>query len=128
MRLQVPRSAASPLLWFGVAGAPGAWVTQFAVDYWLTQAHCSVAGTRWGIALDTWVIVLTVLAAAVAVAAGLVALFLFRATAGAESEAAPPPGRIHFLATVGIAITPLFLAIILMNGVGATVLPNCHQS
>ena len=29
-----------------------------------------------------------------------------------------PPGRIHFLAVIGMTITPLFLAIILMSGLG----------
>jgi Ca2+/H+ antiporter len=128
MRPSVPTSAASPLLWFGVAGAPLSWVAQFSFNYWLTEADCSLAGTRWGIALNAWVIGATVLAAAVALAAGLTAAFLFRATSGVEVESSPPLGRVRFLATVGIAITPLFLAIILMNGVGATILPDCHQS
>jgi hypothetical protein len=128
MRPSVPTSAASPLLWFGVVGAPLSWVAQFGFNYWLTEADCSVAGTRWGIALNAWVIGATLVSAAVALAAGLTSLLLFRATSAADHDTPPPPGRTHFLATVGIAITPLFLAIIVMNGVGATILPDCHQS
>ena len=128
MSRRVPSSAASPLLWFGVLGAPGAWVTQFSLNYWLTEARCGVTETEWGLGLDAWVIIFTVLAAATALAAGLASLLLFRATAGTGHDTPPPNGRVHFLATVGIAITPLFVAIIVMNGVGATVLSNCHQS
>lgn len=128
MRLRVPSSAASPLLWFGVLGAPGAWALQFGLSYWLTEAHCGATGTDWGLGLDAWVIVFTVVAVVIALGAGLTAAYLYRATDEAGHDTAPPAGRIHFLATVGIAITPLFLAIIVMNGVGATILTNCQQS
>ena len=44
------------------------------------------------------------------------------------SEEPPPKGRLPFLAIVGMAITPLFLAIILMDGLGVVFLPECSQS
>ena len=69
-----------------------------------------------------------ILAAAAAIAAAATAVALFRATAAAEAEGAPPAGRTHFLAIVGMAIAPLFLAIIVMNGVGVLVLSSCSQS
>ena len=76
--------------------------------------------------------VATVVAAALAVLAELAAIQTFRATRGARgkggSEEQPPKGRVHFLAIVGIAITPLFFFIIVMNGVGVVLLQNCHQS
>jgi hypothetical protein len=48
---------------------------------------------------------------------------------GARGAPAPPPpkGRVHFLATVGIAIGPLFFLIIVMSGVGVAVLQDCRQ-
>jgi FtsH-binding integral membrane protein len=73
------------------------------------------------------VIVLTILAAAAAAAGWLIALSLFRATSDDDLEGAPPGGRTRFMAAVGLAIAPIFLAIILLNGIGAVV-QSCGQS
>lgn len=127
MRIGVPQSPRSPILWYAVLGAPAAWAAQFAISYWVTEAKCSIAGERWGISVDTWVIVLTVLAVAIATGGGLVALGLFRATADDDLEGAPPGGRSRFFAAVGLAVTPIFLAIILLNGIGSVV-QSCTQS
>ncbi len=124
MKAQAPTS---PLLWFAVLGAPLAWGLQFGVGYWITQARCS-PGDAWGAAPDAWALVLTVLSAGLAIAAGATAAALFRATETADAKGAPPAGRTHFLATVGIAIAPLFVAIIVMNGVGVLTLSSCTQS
>ena len=115
-------------MWFGTLGAPLAWAAQFALGYWLTQAQCSPTGTQWGIPLRTWAIVITAAATCVALAAGLTAVALFRGTEGADKDDPPPPGRTYFLAIIGMAITPLFICIIVMNGVGVSVLEHCHQS
>ena len=127
MRVGVPRSPVSPLLWYSVLGAPAAWAAQFGISYWVTEAKCSVAGTRWGISVDAWVIALTVLAATIALGAGYVAVALFRATESADIDADPPSGRTRFFAAVGLAIAPIFLAIILLNGIGE-VIHSCSQS
>jgi hypothetical protein len=42
--------------------------------------------------------------------------------------AAPPIGRIHFLTLVGLIVNLLALAIIVMDGIGAPLLPLCQQS
>ncbi|HEY7266374.1 MAG TPA: hypothetical protein VH501_01655 [Solirubrobacterales bacterium] len=127
MRIRVPSSAASPVLWYSVLGAPAAWVLQFGVSYWVTEAKCSVAGERWGISVDTWVTVLSIIAIGIAAGAGLVALSLFRASREADLSDDPPAGRTHFFAWVGLAVTPLFLAIIVLNGIG-TLIQGCTQS
>jgi hypothetical protein len=127
MRIEVPQSPASPRLWYAVLGAPAAWAGQFAVSYWVTEAKCSVAGERWGISVDAWAIALTLAAIAVALGAGLMALSLFRATAEDDLESAPPGGRNRFFGAIGLAVTPIFMAIIVLNGVGAVV-QSCAQS
>jgi hypothetical protein len=127
MRIRPPDSPTSPLLWFSVLGAPAAWAGQFAISYWVTQARCSVPGGRWGISVDAWAIGLTVVAVAAAAGGWLVALALFRATGDDDFESAPPGGRTRFMAAVGLAIAPIFLAIILLNGIGAVV-QDCGQS
>jgi hypothetical protein len=120
----VPRPA---LLLFAVLGAPAAAVAQFLAGFALTEAACNTAGQSWDVPLDPLVGALTAAAAAVAVLAGLAALTTFRATRGAGHDRAPPGGRVHFLATVGIVVAPLMLAIIVMDGVGVLVLDECRQ-
>jgi hypothetical protein len=119
------------LTWFGALGAPFAWTLQFLVGFFFAEAACNEAGTRWGVPVDGAAIAATVTAAVVAVLAGLSALAVFRETRDARgeggSEEDPPLGRMNFLATIGIVISPLFLFIIVMNGVGVAVLANCHQ-
>jgi hypothetical protein len=120
------------LSWFGLLGAPAAWTLQFLLGFSLSEAACNEAGTRWGVPVDGAAVVATVVAATIAVLAGLAALAVFRETRHARGpggdEEAPPLGRVHFLATVGVAVSPLFLFIIVMNGVGVAVLANCQQS
>ena len=126
MNLRPPKSPTSPLLWFAVLGAPFAWGIQFGIGYWITQAQCSLSGSGWESSSQAWTIVLTVAAAVVALSAGLVATVLFRATSEVEKDDPPPDGRTHFLAIVGMAITPLFTFIIVMNGVGVSIHAPCH--
>ena len=126
MNLRPPNSPTSPLLWFAVLGAPFAWGFQFGIGYWITQAQCSLSGPGWQDSSHAWAIVLTAGAAVIALTAGLVAVLLFRATSEVDNDSPPPDGRTHFLSIVGMAITPLFTFIILMNGVGVSVLAPCH--
>jgi hypothetical protein len=128
MRITVPTSASSPLLWFAVAGAPAAWLFQFGVSYWLAEARCSVSGRDAGYSIDPWVIAAGGVALAVGALALTVAIGIWRATSDADHDTQPPLGRVHFLATIGIAIAPLFLAIIAMNAVGVGILESCNQS
>lgn len=123
-----PAPAASPLLWFGVLGAPLAWLVQLFLGYWLAQAQCSPTGAEWGIRLDVWGIGVGVFCIAVAAAAGLTALALFRRTRDAMEEGPPPGGRTHFLAVVGLTVTPLFLILIAMTAAGTVVFFPCTQS
>ena len=128
MKLAPPKSAVSPLMWFAVLGAPLAWGVEFAVGYWMTQTGCSVPGRNWSLDQDIWGVVLMVFAFAVALAAGLTAVAMFRGTREAEEDDAPPAGRVHFMAAVGMTVTVLFAFVIVMTGLGIVILPNCHQS
>jgi ABC-type Fe3+ transport system permease subunit len=116
------------LAWIGVFGAPTAWTLQHVFGMGLTLAACERAGSTWDIAVNTVTIVLTASAAVVAVLGGGAALLAFRRVRGAEEDDSPPRGRVFFLAIVGLAISPLFLAIILMSGSGVLSLTLCRQS
>jgi hypothetical protein len=128
MRISTPTSPLSPVLWFAVAGAPLAWLSQFTVSYWLAEARCSVSGQDAGYSIDPWVIAAGAAAFVVGAMALATAIAIWRATIDVEEDDSPPLGRVHFLATIGLAVAPLFLAIIAMNSVGVGVLEACHQS
>ena len=125
MRLRRPHPPLALMLWFGVLGAPAAWTTQHVTGFALTQAECG-PGYRGRLALDGLTIAVTAAAAAVAMAAELSAITVFRRTRDAGEE--PPASRIHFMSIIGMTIGPLFLAIILMSGLGVVLLENCRQS
>jgi hypothetical protein len=133
-RLHIPVGVA---VWFGVLGAPLAWTLMFVFGMGMTLAACNPGGGPWGIPVETWTIIATALAAAVALLALATSIAIFRDTRepGEEwnrltmiEEDAPPEGRVHFLATIGIAISPLFFFIIMMSGLGAINLVACRQS
>jgi hypothetical protein len=120
----------SVLMWIGLFAAPFAWATQHVIGIELQYAHChdNGPGPAWDIPVDALTIAVSAAAAAVAVLGGLAALAAWRSVRDADDDDAPPAGRIHFLGIVGITISPLFLAIIVMSGLGSVVLPACVQS
>jgi len=109
-------------VWYGLLGAPLAWAAQLVAGFWIAQTACD----RGGVSVDGWTLAVMSVAAAVAVGAEGCAVSVFRATKDAGQQ--PPAGRIHFLATIGLTIGPLFLAIILMSGLGVVALPECRQA
>jgi uncharacterized membrane protein len=121
-----PDSPVSPLVWFAVLGAPGAYALQLGLGYWLAEAQCSPTGSEWGISLATWAVVVTALAAAVAIAAGIASIWLYRRDS--DRHAPPPSGRNAFLAAVGMTVSTLFLVLILMSGAGVLAFHVCNQS
>lgn len=126
MRLDPTGLVGRLLSWYGLLGAPAAWTVFHVGGVGIATGACSPFGLSSGAAVQPWSIVLTVVCAAIAFGALLAAGAVWLATRGVEETAAPPVGRIHFLAVVGLAITPLFIVIILMAGLGATSL-GCSQ-
>jgi hypothetical protein len=117
------------LLWFGVLGAPAAWVVQHLTGFVLTEGAChDLVGRTAGVELDAPTLAVTFAAAAITVGAGLAAAVTLRATRGADHEGPPPAGLMRFLAVIGVAIAPLFLAMILMSGLGSVLVDGCRQA
>lgn len=124
-------------VWFAVLGGPVAWAVQFVVNLYFTWAQCNAPVGRWDIPVHGWQIGLSAVAAGVTLVSMAVALWLylytfqFKHVPQAERRGegtAPPTGRISFLATVGLTVNFLSLAIIVMTGIGAPLLPVCQQS
>ncbi len=124
MRVLRPHPDLDLRVWFGLLAAPAAWGSMHVFGIGLTQAACYEAGTRWDVPVDLWTAIATSLAALLALAGLLTSIRVARTT----TDAPPPEGRRHFLAIVGVTISPLFLFMILMGGIGAIVLQNCHQA
>ncbi len=121
------RRSVELLMWAGILGAPAMWACQHAFGIGVSDASCSVGSRGVSVPIDTWTAIATALAGALAVAALAASVLTFRATRGADSDSAPPEGRIYFLSICGMVISPLFLVIILMSGIATEILPSCHQ-
>lgn len=125
------------LLWFGVAGGGAAFVAQFVANLAFTFAQCNQPTTRWQLPVHSWQIGLSAGAGAVVLASMAACAWIFLRTFRVDDvfgqerrgDGSPPPlGRIHFLAIVGLIVNLLVLAIVVMTGIGAPLLPVCQQS
>jgi hypothetical protein len=114
------------LTWYGLLGAPVAWTFFHVAGVGIATGACSTFGVANGADTQPWSLILTIVCAAIAFGGLLAAGAVLLSTRGVEDSAPPPLGRIHFLAVIGLTITPLFIAIILMSGLGATAL-GCGQ-
>jgi hypothetical protein len=114
------------LSWYGLLGAPFAWTVFHVAGVGIATGVCSPFGTRGGGSVQPATLALTFATLAVAIGGLAAALLVYLSTRGVDEEGAPPLGRIHFLAVVGLAIAPLFIAIILLAGLGGTAL-GCEQ-
>lgn len=125
------------LVWFGVLGGPCAWAVQFLVSLAFTFAQCNQPAGRWRLPLHGWEIAASAAGVAVGLASTAVSLWLFVRTFHIDDVSteerrgegeAPPIGRIHFLSIIGLTVNFLALAIMVMTGIGAPLLPGCQQS
>jgi hypothetical protein len=124
----VTRTRLEALQWFALFAGPLAFAGQHVAEVFGSMADCNPAGSRWGVPQHPVQVGLTVAAALVVLAAEGAAYLAFRATADVDQEGAPPLGRIRFLSTAALVIGPLFLALVLLSGLGAAAHPNCHQA
>lgn len=116
--------SAGRLSGIGLLMPPLAFAVYQVLGFWLTQARCGAAAVRF--ALDAWTVAASAVTAALIVVGGLASLAAWRATRHKHDD--PPAARIHFLAVMGLAIAPLVLVIVAMQGLGVLVLEGCVQS
>ena len=116
----------SLFMWFGLLGAPFAWAAHHVVGISMIEAACNPPSPQWGVPVDGWTVAATVVAASVATLSAAAAFMAYRATKDAGTDI--PEARMRFLAIVGIVVSPLFLAIMLMSGITVVAFPECVQS
>ena len=116
--------------WLGVLGPPFAWALQHLGGFAVGLADCpdGTRGPGWNVPVDAVTIALGAAMAVFATLCGVAAVAAWRATREADEADAPPTGRIHFLAMIGMTVTPLFLAMIAMSSAGALAFHGCTQS
>jgi hypothetical protein len=133
----VTRRPSTVLVWFGVLGGALAWATQFVAGLAFTFAQCNAPPGRWELPVQTWQSALAIGGVVVGIASVAVCVRLYRQTRDVDDSAAterlgrgtaPPVGRINFLATTGLLVNVLALAIMIMTAVGAPFLRLCQQA
>jgi ABC-type iron transport system FetAB permease component len=130
MRIARVRLSAGALMWVGLLAAPAAWTGQLVAGVWLQIARCHdrAYGASSGLPVDAVTIAVGAAAAALALIGLFAAIAAWWATRRADDDDPPPSGRIHFLGVVGITISPLFLAMIVMSSAGGIAIVECVQS
>lgn len=128
--MRLPRSpvALEVLQWCGLFAGPLAFAAEHVAGLGASLAQCNPAGSHWTVQPHVVQLTAMAIAVAVAVVGEGAALLAFLGTREADFEDDPPPGRIHFLAAAGLVLGPIFVALLLMNGVGAATYPDCSQS
>jgi hypothetical protein len=114
-------------VWIGLLAAPAAWTVQHVLSFGVSEARCNATGRQWGVPSTTWLTVLTIAAGLLALAGLAASLLAFRSLRDAGEDAAPPAGRARLMAVFGLAIGPIFLALVLLDGLGALLLDTCAQ-
>jgi hypothetical protein len=115
-------------MWLGVFGAPIAWAASHVIGWLVSEADCETVGRQWGISFDTWVTVLGIVAALLAIVGIVSAALTYRAIQGVDKDADPPAGRLWLMSVAGLVLSPILLVLILLTGSGALLLSNCHGS
>lgn len=128
MRLRRP--SADLLMWAGLFTAPAAWAAQHVagVSLEIVRCHDRAAGASPRVPVDAITLVIGVVAAALALLGLASAVAAWRTARDADDDDAPPPGRIHFMGVIGMTISPLFLAMIVMSSAGGIAIMECVQS
>jgi hypothetical protein len=118
----------SQLQWIGFLVGGPVWFAEFLAGIGASQAVCNPASGRWGVPHDAVQLGLMVFAALCVVVALVASVVVFRETYEVGEQDPPPHGRIHFFSAASIGGNVVFLAIILLTGIGTIVDRTCHQA
>lgn len=106
-------------LWVGVFAGPVAWAVHLMGSFAIVEWTCATDRAWVHHAVSAGVLL-------IALAGGLIALRSYLATGKAtETEAPGHRGRTHFLALAGVAISAMFLLIILVSEIPNLMMHPC---
>jgi hypothetical protein len=116
------------LQWFGLLAGAAMWGAAHVVGFGISEADCSAGGSGWKIGIDLWEGVLTGVAGALVIGAGLAAWAVVLRTRETSYEAEPPLGRMRFFAIAALVANLLFLVMIALYAAGTIVNVPCRQA
>jgi uncharacterized membrane protein len=122
------------LQWFGLLGAPAAWILSFIFGAGAAIAGCSTLSTQRPLEIGTnfrfdaslWELIATAIAAFVAVLSEAAAFYLFRELR--DQDNTPPGGRRVFFVYAAVPANLIFIGIILMQGLMSAHHFPCQQA
>ena len=114
------------LQWFALLGGALAWATQFVLAFWIAASRCYPANAGWRTPERAFYMAATVPTALVALLAEAAAVWLYLQLR--DHDSTPPGGRHVFFAYASIAGNVLFLALILLGGIGVLYHLSCVQA
>ncbi|MGZ4390174.1 MAG: hypothetical protein ACXVZL_12410 [Gaiellaceae bacterium] len=114
------------LQWFALLGGALAWATQFVLGFWIAASRCYPANAGWRVPEKAFYTAATAPAALVALLAEAAAVWLYLQLR--DHDSTPPGGRHVFFAYASIAGNVLFLALILLEGIGVLYHLGCVQA
>ncbi|HWL65822.1 MAG TPA: hypothetical protein VNP73_07600 [Actinomycetota bacterium] len=120
----------SVALWFGVLGAPIAWVIQLLLDYsleewWACSPATSTVGRVVGLPVGTAALLVSGLLTIVAVVAGLVSVRCYKKISKRTDEAS---SRALWMALAGIMNSILYLGLLIASFAPPILLGTCESS
>jgi hypothetical protein len=119
-------------VWYGVAGAPTAWVLLSSIDWWITGRACASNGAAWGPLSAGAVRALLLALAAAAMAAGALALWTSLRTWREFNGHPGDPTRAYgygigeYLSIVGFFMSVVFLIAIFWTALPAVMVDICQ--
>jgi hypothetical protein len=113
------------LQWFGLLAAPLAWATHLVSGYYFAEAHCG--SLHWSSGWARLEILVTIVAALVAVLAEWAAATVYLDLRTVGRDAAGPAGRRRFLVTAALVANVLFFFGIVLSGVTVVAAESCRQ-
>lgn len=118
-------------LWFGLVGGPIIYSVYFLAVYWLAEAACMADLLRYRLlgleAISFWVLLLTLVAAALTGYGTWLAHHIWRATRNPVEQGGGQEQRSYqpFMAFIGLWLSGLFTVVILLTGLPALFLVLC---
>jgi hypothetical protein len=108
------------LVWYGVAGAAGAWALQLLIGDGVEESACSQGASS----TEPWLLVLTLGLGLVAAGSLGAAFVTWRGVVAGRRD---PRGVVRFLAVTGMAAGVFFLVLIALGGLQLVTLDSCDQ-
>jgi hypothetical protein len=101
------------LAWFGILGPPAAWAAQLLLSDAFAEVGCEAGGFS---SISLVLIVITLVALAIAIVAGIVSVVRFRHAPESDGEPARAE-RIRFMTFLGCLSSGLFIVLIVLGGI-----------